>query len=339
MEIGKLNKDLAKKIAAPIVLGLLFLLAFKFFMWNSWKVERASALAQAVMDAPPAVNLTIKKTDGQTVQRRSFSFNPDGNYYEVTSFTHLPTDLNLPAELPFRFWVGGRLCKSVTLYRFRQAHLLETGSGVFVFPIKMEENIDSYARFRRSLRLVTESLAALALYHDNNEDVGKKVHYRVPQFKGNRNLTIDNNLLNASLLVNFQKDRVYELSVPFTGVGFELETIEISISGSLNLDDDTLFKHQMRLPAQDGNLIVLFSPAWESRSPQLFLKLKRKGLRRGRTTTRITDAVTGIRDVVIYQYPESKQWPGAEEQRSVMLETRNIPLFEKQFITYRRYKR
>lgn len=72
--------------AGPLILVVLAtLLAYKFFMWNQWKVHRAVAQTRKIVKAPAAVNLTVSK-DGTLLHRQSFEFNEEGNYYIVNRF-------------------------------------------------------------------------------------------------------------------------------------------------------------------------------------------------------------------------------------------------------------
>lgn len=74
------------KKAGPVLLVLVAtLLAYKFYMWNNWKVERAAAMARKTAAAQPAVNLIVSK-NGTILHRQSFGYNKSGNYYLTNRF-------------------------------------------------------------------------------------------------------------------------------------------------------------------------------------------------------------------------------------------------------------
>ncbi len=115
-------KNILKK-AGPVALVLLStLLAYKFYMWNQWKVERAVVMVKKIVEAPAAVNMTLWK--GETLlYRKSFAYNTEGNYYLINRFDIGPY-IDKTGERSIDLELERGKGKYVGLYRFEKYNIV-----------------------------------------------------------------------------------------------------------------------------------------------------------------------------------------------------------------------
>lgn len=148
------------KSAGPVLLVLVAtLLAYKFYMWNHWKVERAVAQARKIAAAQPAVNLAVTK-DGKPLHRQSFAYNGDGNYYLTNRF-----DIGLFIEEDKKLTVSLELGRGPAvlagLHRFEKYNivLLDTGGERFYFVFTTRKcRMEDFIGLRAGIPRVIDSM-------------------------------------------------------------------------------------------------------------------------------------------------------------------------------------
>ena len=125
------NKSLLKKIGQGLLILIITLMAFKFIMWNFWKLERAAKLARGIVNSPPAVNVALwEKSTGSPLYRKSFAYNPQGNYYISNHFDITPY---IGDNLNVTLAINGQNAQSLLLKRFKTFNVVTVKGQHFVF--------------------------------------------------------------------------------------------------------------------------------------------------------------------------------------------------------------
>lgn len=162
-EEGQRRKPILNEIGKGIVILFIVIAAFKFITWNFPKLEQAAAVTTRIVKAPPAVNLIISK--GKTALfRKSFPYNPGGNYYIVNRFDISPY-IEEPAGTgrnSLEFTVNGQRIHSFLLFRFTRFNILYSGNHSFVFTTR-DSGIEDLVRLRKRMPFIRASLLKLAL--------------------------------------------------------------------------------------------------------------------------------------------------------------------------------
>lgn len=143
-------------IGQGFLILIVTLLTFKFIMWNYWKVERAAVLAKGIINAPSAVNLTLtQKNTGTPLYRKSFVYNPNGNYYIINRFDITPyIDYNLNVHVT----VNGQTTQSPLLYRFKAFNIITFKDYYLVFTGR-DCGIEEFIELKDTIPIIIDSLA------------------------------------------------------------------------------------------------------------------------------------------------------------------------------------
>jgi hypothetical protein len=159
--LAELLKDIFKKAAVPLLLGVVTLLAFKFFMWNSWKVERTKYLAESYFNAPSAVNLELSRGP-DVLFEKSFPYNPAGRYYLVNGFDIMPyvKEEGKIGFLGVAVTVNRPRTRPDRLYRFKDFNIMEVQGAYFVFT-SAGGGIKNLVRLRKNLPVIIPALPYL----------------------------------------------------------------------------------------------------------------------------------------------------------------------------------
>ncbi|MCP5048161.1 MAG: hypothetical protein GY940_13400 [bacterium] len=298
-------KALLKKAAIPALLGLVTLLTFKFIMWNSWKVDRAVNLAKQTINAHPAVNLTLSKGN-DSLFRKSFPYNPDGNYYLVNRFDITPyiTDTG---SLTLGLSVNGEAASSMVLYRFKTFNILDFEDTYFVFTIE-GSGIEAFVRLRNTIPFILDSLVPLYLGGGVNQ--GEKELLGEWLTESARELSYGRGRHLVSTAMTFEKNWVYELRFQYLWSGSGDAEPSIMVGSRPYGRGDILFRMPLEtgLPAfvtgtyREG--MILFCPVRDMVSPELHL-MARKREKRGRFNGTIR-----FRNIGVYRYAKETEWPG-----------------------------
>lgn len=118
-----------KKVGIGILTCAITILAFKFFIWNFWKLEWTEDFFKGVMDAPAAVNLTISQRDN-LIFKKSFPRNKNGNFFIINQFDISPYIRVLPDLVVS---IDNNPTRSLKLTRYDTFYILAAQNYYFVF--------------------------------------------------------------------------------------------------------------------------------------------------------------------------------------------------------------
>jgi hypothetical protein len=129
--------SLLKKFAIPLLLAIVALLTYKFIMWNLWKVDQSVKMVGKIQRARGAVNLKLMN-ENKVLLKKSFAFNPRGNYYIVYPFEVTPyiVGKNKEYRLILTLSVNGKGEKGLPVQRFSYGNIIKWNGYYFVFPIR-----------------------------------------------------------------------------------------------------------------------------------------------------------------------------------------------------------
>lgn len=151
------KQPLLKTIGSGLVILIVMGLTYKFTRWNYWKVEQAVTQAKKILTAPPALNLTLSKTNTVLFQK-SFAQNSQGNYYIINQFDITPY---IGDNLDLTLSINRQNSDSPWLYRFKHFNILASRGCCFVFT-NPRCGIEEFIKMKDSLPLIIASLPKLA---------------------------------------------------------------------------------------------------------------------------------------------------------------------------------
>lgn len=136
--ISPKQKILLKQWGQGTIVLFTILLTVKFFLWNSWKVERAAVVFQGICKAPGAVNLVILDPVNQReLFRKGFparSRENEKNYYIVHSFD-ITSYLDQEGTPKILLSVNQQPVTNPKFYRGESCFIISAANHYFVFPI------------------------------------------------------------------------------------------------------------------------------------------------------------------------------------------------------------
>lgn len=193
------NREWLKPIGIGAVMLTVLLLTFKFIAWNAWKVEQASDLAERILRAPEAVNLTLYKHK-TILYRRSFPVNGEGNYY-------LDNRFNISGHVDnasFRWEVNGETVGRWSLFRFTGFNILRGEDYTFIFSGPTGD-IEAFVKLKAGARFIPGMLSRLVF-----PPGGGAVIHRV-EGGGEIELRYGNGRYSREIPAEFRKGDYYEI--------------------------------------------------------------------------------------------------------------------------------
>ena len=152
---GMKNKEILAKIGQGLLMLIITLLTFKFIMWNNWKLERAATLAEGIIKAPSAVNLTLtQKNTGTILFQKGFPHNPKGNYYIVNQFDITPY---IDDNLNITVTVNDQIVQTLSLHRFKNVNAV-TFKDYYLFFTTRNCGIEEFIKLKDSIPSIIDSL-------------------------------------------------------------------------------------------------------------------------------------------------------------------------------------
>jgi hypothetical protein len=149
------KKTLLKTAGNGFIILVVGLLTYKFIMWNYWKVERAAALAKGILNAPPAINLTLSKENIPLFQT-GFAYNPAG-YYLINQFDLSPYIVE-NSKLTLQVGIDDQKVESPVLYTFKTFNMIKCRENYFVFTTR-DCGIEDFVKLRDSIPSILHALA------------------------------------------------------------------------------------------------------------------------------------------------------------------------------------
>lgn len=297
--IGETMKKpgMIKKIGIGILFCLITILAFKFFIWNFWQLEWAAAFTKGVIEAPPAVNLTVTSHQNPCF-KKSFAYNPAGNYYIINHFDIGPY-IHKGSEL--KLSIDNRHAQSPLLYRFKTFNIAAVQSHFFVFTTR-DCGIEEFVELKDSIFSIVNSLALLAVDKGEKEILYRLFHFSPAELKygGGR--------VSVPLPVPLLKGRTYEIVFDYRLKDVTPNVIPIiRVSGTANREEVMPVYHVLEPPAPgfEGTYRearIVFFPRTDVLSPVLHLMIRDRG-KRGAFETRAY-----FKNITVYKYTPGFQW-------------------------------
>ena len=260
-------KELLKKAAIPLLLGMVTLLAFKFIMWNTWKVERAVNMAKHVIKAKPAVNLSLFNTEG-TLFKKGFPYNHKGNFYLIRHFDITPyiKQSGTNSYLDIRLAVNGDSAPLKTdLYLFKKFNVLDFREHCFIFA-KQDCSIEDFVSIMKLAPKLVNTLYFLPLDPKGVTKENLALDCR---------LTYGNGRYTMVLSGTFRKSRVYQIQFHYRCTGPEDARPSVMLAKPPYEKGNIIFRknliptgtHNEKVAFRRG--FILFSPGFSITDPEL----------------------------------------------------------------------
>jgi hypothetical protein len=263
------KQDLMKKIGNGILFCLITILAFKFFAWNSWKLEWAADFMRGVINAPPAVNLTVTDSHGLHF-KNSFSFNPTGNYYIINRFDISPY---IRESSGLMFSIDKHHQQSPLIYRFKNFNIAAVGDRFFVFT-KPDCGIDAFVELKDSAFSIVNSLARLTVDKEKKGTLFRSFPETPVELK------YRNGRLSVPLPVPFLKGDTYEIVFDYRLEDTSPDaTLFIRVFAAGKGNESVIVNHALETPPPEfgeryREACIVFSPGTGVPSPLLYVTVR-----------------------------------------------------------------
>lgn len=286
-----------KEIGRGILILLITVLAFKFIMWNSWKLEQAAAVTKGILSAPPAVNVTAS-TGNTTLFQKGFAYNRGGNYYIINHFDitgHIENIANGSVKLA----VNDQEIPSLLLSRFKHFNAFCFNGYCFAFTTE-HSGIQDLLRLREWMPLMAGCLFKLAVI----DEEAKQIIYRLFE-DSEKELTYGRARISSLLPLTFKKGKLYEMVFDYKVSG-DTKPVILAAPEPFHWES-ILFRHELdtSMPESYRKVSILFCPREDWVSPVLHVVGRRKSKKQ---PGRRFNGVVSIKNISVYQYQKEFPW-------------------------------
>jgi len=161
-----IKQDTIKKIGVAVLVLTVTILTYKFIAWNAWKVKEAVILGKRILNEHSAVNLTLGHGE-QAVFKKSFPFNPKGNFYIINTFD-ITSYIEDGTRVSLDVGVNGTNLNPPILHKLTGFYILECRDYYFVFTFP---GIDypHIPALEKSLRGIIETIKQKSIRENTNK--------------------------------------------------------------------------------------------------------------------------------------------------------------------------
>ncbi|MCP4150629.1 MAG: hypothetical protein GY757_22980 [bacterium] len=297
------KKIILQKITTGLIILVLSIMAFKFIIWNWWKMERFARMTNAVLTAQPAVNLGIFE-EKKELFRRSFAHNGKGNYYIISNFDILPHINSGSIALK----INRQTVTGFILSRFTNFNIIHSNGHYFVFTAK-GCGIEAFEKMRHSLPGIIASIPKLAVNQMKTHRmlIHSMFHQNEKELRYGKGRHIE------AIPTILEKGRLYEIHLEYSITGPAVPQIMLAgpvkpgVAGPVKPGVAVPFKpgaHHVLDAKEKGTVrevAIMFRPVTAMQAPRLHLIL------RGEKRKRPKGTVT-FKNIRLYGY--EKEPPG-----------------------------
>lgn len=311
-----------KKVGTGILFCLITILAFKFFMWNFWQLELAAAFTRGLIESPPAVNLTVTNRHDPCF-KKSFAYNPTGNYYIINRFDIGPYIHN-GSDLTFS--IDNRYAQSPLIYRFKTFNIAVSQGHFFVFT-NGDCGIEGFVELKDSAFSIVNSLARLAVDKEK-KDILNRLFPDSPV-----ELKYGSGRVSVPLPVLLLKGKAYEIEFDYRVKDVTPDVIPlIRVSGAGDREFPMTVHHVLETPPPGfeeryRKASIVFFPETDVSSSVLHLMI------RNRRKQGAFDARVYLKNITLYKYDPGFQG-GAQLPRSTITYSDSLEQVKETFLEY-----
>jgi hypothetical protein len=296
-EIKRKGQTILKEIGRGILILFITVLAFKFIMWNFWKLEQAAAVTKGIHKAPSAVNVTAS-TGNTTLFQKGFAYNRKGNYYIINHFDIAPHIENI-ANGFVKLAVNDQEISSLLLSQFKHFNAFCFNGYCFAFTTE-HSGIEDLLRLREWMPFMAGCLFKLAVI----DEEAKQVIYRLFE-DSERELKYGRARISSLLPLTFKKGKLYEMVFDYKVTG-DAKPVILAAPAPFHRES-ILFYHELdtSMPGSYRKVSILFCPREDWVSPVLYVMGRKKSKKQ---PGRRFDGVVWVKNISIYQYQKEFPW-------------------------------